>query len=69
MQEILNKVQSMTEVELQELMDAIQQRYTEAYPEWEVLYLSLHRDPALRQEEVKELLDFLNHHPRGNFLK
>ncbi len=60
MRYLLWKIRRMKDKDLQILMRAIEKRYAEAYPEWEVLYLALHRDPKLRQQELANLKQFLH---------
>ncbi len=44
MEHILEKIQAMTACELQEIMRAIEQRYAAVYPEWDMVYIALHKN-------------------------
>ncbi len=59
MEEIINKISKMTQEELQEVMQAVEARFAAAYPEWDVVYIARHKEPALRMEEFAYLLDML----------
>ncbi len=59
MQEIIEKIQTLNESQLQQLMEAIEDRYAQAYPEWDVVYIALHKDPGLRFQEYANLLDMI----------
>ncbi len=59
LREALMHLQRLDELELQEVMAAIQKRYADTYPQWEVFYLAVHRDPALRRSEVEQLLNLI----------
>ncbi len=59
MEEVLQKIDTMTEAELRIVMEAVEQRYREAYPEWDVVYMAMHKDPVLRKQEFINLLEFI----------
>ncbi len=52
MQEIIDKIQTLNDSELRQVMTAIEDRYAQAYPEWDVVYIALHKDPGLRFQDV-----------------
>ncbi len=55
MTEILKKIITMKDSELQLVMQAISDRYAAAYPQWDVVYMAVHKDPALREQELKRI--------------
>ncbi len=57
--EIFEKIPLLTDLELQEIMAAIQKRYGAEFPDWDVLYLAVHKDPALRKAEMEYHLNLL----------
>ncbi len=59
MKKVINKISTMTEEELREVMRAIEARYAQAYPQWDVVYIALHKDPSLRIQEFANLLDMV----------
>ncbi len=61
MEEMLDRIACLSESELRVVMDAIQKRYTLAYPDWEVIYIAIHKDPKLRTQEIANILNLLNY--------
>ncbi len=59
MQEISETIQQMSDEQLRELMELIRQRYAEDFPMWEVVYVAVHKDPALRKEELDRIVKLL----------
>ncbi len=57
MDELMEKIQSLSELEIQDLMRAFEKWYAKAFPEWEVVYVALHKDPVKRKQEFTELLN------------
>ncbi len=51
---LLWKIKSLKEKDLQILMQAIEKRYAEAYPDWDVYYIALHKDPDIRKAEIEK---------------
>ncbi len=60
MKEIIERIQTMSERELQVVMRAIQNRYASAFPEWDVVYMALHKDPELRVQEIEGILGLVS---------
>ncbi len=56
MEKILEKIGRMSMGDLQEVMRAVENRYAEACPEWDVLYIAIHKAPDLRRRELADLL-------------
>ncbi len=52
MKEMLKRIQHLSADNLQTVMKAIEQRYAKDFPEWDVYYLALHKDPELRAQEI-----------------
>ncbi len=59
MKEILEKIQFLTEPQLRQLMEAIQIRFQNEYPQLDILYLTLHKDPDLRRQELTQILQLI----------
>ncbi len=59
MEKIIEKIQTLSAEELPKVMEAIERRYAEAYPEWDVVYIALHKDPVLRKEEYERMLKYI----------
>ncbi len=60
MEDILEVIKTLTQPELQKVMEAIEARYNVLYPQWDVLYIALHKDPELRKQELAALQRFLS---------
>ena len=59
MRKIIAKIEQADDVEIRRIMDAVEQRYALAYPDWDVVYIAMHKDPTLRKGEMQELVAFL----------
>ena len=57
--DILAYVEKANDLQLQQIMDAVKRRYAAAYPQWDVFYAAIHKDPALRKKELKELVAYI----------
>ncbi len=60
MKEMIEKIHSLTEPQLRQLMESIQERYRNAYPQYDILYIVLHKDPALREQELMNILSIIS---------
>ena len=49
--------------EIMEIIKAVTLRYKNKFPEWDVSFLSLHRDPVQRELELDNLVAFIRNHP------
>ena len=57
--EVLTYIEQADDLEIEEIMEAVERRYAIAYPEWDVFYTALHKDPALRKKELDELVAYI----------
>lgn len=60
--EVLQKIESADDHEIEQIMDAVRKRFTVAFPDWEVLYISC---PKNNGEERKRTLEYLNRYFRS----
>ncbi len=58
MEELISKIKSLSRPELEAVMAAVEERYSAAYPDWDVVYVALHKDPVQRKREFEALLEF-----------
>ncbi len=65
MNDIIKRIETMTQQELQEVMRAIERRYADAFPEWEVVYVATHKDPQLRVQEYEQILQLIGKGKHG----
>ncbi len=56
METIFEAIQQATLSELQEIMAEIEERYAILYPDWDVTYLAIHKDPVLRKAELANII-------------
>jgi len=61
--DILERIEQADDREISEIAQAAMRRYEKVFPDWEVGLLSLHKDPALRQKEIEEIMEFLKKYP------
>lgn len=47
---------------IQQVIQAVIRRYGAAYPDWEVIFYALPKDPQKRQQELQSLIHFLQAH-------
>ena len=57
--EVLERIEQANDLEIQEIIDSIICRYNEYYPEWEVMFLSLHKDKNKRKDDIARIIDML----------
>ena len=51
---VLVYIEHANDLEIQEIMDAVERRFALAYPQWDVLYTAVHKDPELRRKDLQE---------------
>ena len=59
MKEILRKIEQADDFQIREIMDAVERRYAIAYPQWDVFYAAVHKDPALRRKDLEDLAAYI----------
>ena len=60
--DVLQKIESADDHEIEQIMDAVRKRFAVAFPDWEVLYISC---PKNNGEERKRTLEYLNRYFRS----
>ena len=53
---VLQYIEQANDTEIEEIMAAVEQRYAIAYPQWDVVYVAVHKDPMLRKKELEDLM-------------
>ena len=56
MKQVLAKIEQANDRELEQIMRAVERRYATAFPEWDVIYTAVHKDPTLRSKALYELV-------------
>ena len=59
LQTVLSFIQQASDDILHQIMRSIERRYADVYPDWDVLYIAVHKDPKLRKAEIAQLITFL----------
>lgn len=57
--EVLTYIENAEDMQLNAIMDAVEHRYRTAYPEWEVIYVSVHREKDQRKRDIDSIIDLL----------
>ena len=55
MEELKGKIKTLSYLEVQEVMEAIQDWYGEAYPDWDVVYMAVPKEPKSRKTALKRM--------------
>lgn len=59
-QTVLDGIRQASSYELDDMVNAVRQRYAELFPDWEILFLSLPKnDPAERRKCLDETITML----------
>ena len=59
MEKLMKKIEDANTEELSRIVHAVIRRYSVLYPEWEVVFYSLHRDDEQRRKEISGLIQML----------
>ena len=57
--DVLARIEQADDFEISEIIDAVVRRYSVCFPDWEVVFLSFHKDPLLKKAELEASFDFL----------
>ena len=58
--QILSLIESADDYALSQIMQAVVRRYSKVYPDWEVMFLSLPKDPEERRAQLAQMLEMLD---------
>ena len=59
LQRVIEFIEQADDLEIERIMEAVERRYAIAFPEWDVSYTAVHKDPALRRKELEELVVYI----------
>ncbi len=65
MKQILKRIRSCSEADLNKIMRTIEQRFASAYPQWDVYYIALHKDPAVRAQQIEAIRSLASREPES----
>lgn len=57
--ELLAYIENADDKQLNQMMTAIESRYRSAYPDWEVIYVAVQREPKERKKNIDSIVDRL----------
>lgn len=61
--ELIERIESASQEEIDAIIDALQNRYKRLFPEWEVAFLSVPTgNPENRKEQARLLIEFIQQH-------
>lgn len=55
MEAVLERIEHSVDREIAQILNAISARYANFYPDWELLILSMHKDPDRRKEDIESI--------------
>ena len=56
---LLRRIEQADDSEILQIMRAVERRYAQQYPQWDVIYMAVHKEPKQRAADLKQILDFL----------
>ena len=56
LKELLHRIEEANDFEIQDIMRAVEHRYKIAFPDWQVVYMAVHRDPKLKEEDLRGII-------------
>ena len=65
-QNVLKIIEQADDFQIREIMDAVERRYAVAYPQWDVFYAAVHKDPALRRKDLDDLVAYIEKELKWN---
>lgn len=60
--DILDRIAHADDNEITMITEAIIRRYENYYPDWEIAFISLHKDPVKRKQDLENIYHFLKEH-------
>lgn len=59
MKQILEIIEQADDMGIQQIMRAVERRYAQMYPQWDVIYMDVHREPKQREADLQAILAML----------
>ncbi len=67
-EKIIKAIQQADDLLISDVINAVIYRYAQLFPEWEVMFLSLHKEPKERAKDIKTHIKFLKRHKKSDSL-
>lgn len=58
-QEIIRAIEQADDQLINAVISAVISRYSRVFPEWDVMFLSMHKDPKERAKDIKSHIRYL----------
>ncbi len=59
MDELLAKIRELSREEIDLVMEAVRSWFADTYPDWDVMYAALPKDPQQRRQRVEGIIYFM----------
>ena len=59
MKQILEKIERANDLEIQQIMRAVERRYAQMFPQWDVIYMAVHKEPIQREADLQAIFAML----------
>ena len=59
---LLSHIENADDILIQQIIQTVIRRYGIVFPEWEVVFYSLPKEPNQRRQEIQALIQFLQTH-------
>ena len=56
-------IEASNDAEIMDITQCVTARYSKRFPDWEVSFLSLPRDPVQREDVLMRIIEFYRNHP------
>ena len=59
---LLSQIENADDILMQQILQTVIRRYGTVFPQWEVVFYSLPKEPQQRRQEIQALIQFLQTH-------
>ena len=56
LEDVLKCIETANDYEINEIMEAVRKRFSAAFPDWEVIYLSCPKNDATQRKQTLEII-------------
>jgi len=63
--EVLLAIENADDLFMSEIIETVIKRYSRVYPGWEVMFLTIDKDPQMRSKNIDAIIRFLNDMQNG----
>lgn len=62
MAKVLKTIEQADDAQIAQIMKAVVHRYGKAFPDWDILFLSIPKEPTQRRSQLEYMLEYLKSH-------